>query len=301
MDISSLLKPAEDDETQSVSSPASVSRSESLPSSVTTSVAPLPPQPRSAVPAKRLLSSQDNPVQSPAKKQSKWSPEEDTKIIQLRQDGMKWEDISKHLPGRSAISCRLHYQNYLERRSEWDEDRKNKLARLYERYVEKRRTGIVPREKSNLVSPQSSRPQRQVTDSSFWMKRFRAEMWSRVAEEMAMPWRAVEAMHWQMGEHEMAKRAGVTPFSLSNPANTFDPMTLPPRAQFRHGGPPPRLRREATLNDLSLPGPLPGPQQLPSLAELTAGLPALTTPPYHNTDPFHHMYSNARERKSPFG
>lgn len=49
---------------------------------------------------------------------------------------MKWEDISKQLPGRSAISCRLHYQNYLERRSEWDEDRKNKLARLYERYVE---------------------------------------------------------------------------------------------------------------------------------------------------------------------
>jgi hypothetical protein len=48
---------------------------------------------------------------------------------------MKWEDISKHLPGRSAISCRLHYQNYLERRSEWDEDRKNKLARLYERYA----------------------------------------------------------------------------------------------------------------------------------------------------------------------
>jgi len=48
---------------------------------------------------------------------------------------MKWEDISKRLPGRSAISCRLHYQNYLERRSEWDEERKNKLARLYERYV----------------------------------------------------------------------------------------------------------------------------------------------------------------------
>jgi len=48
---------------------------------------------------------------------------------------MKWEDISKRLPGRSAISCRLHYQNYLERRSEWDEERKNRLARLYERYV----------------------------------------------------------------------------------------------------------------------------------------------------------------------
>jgi hypothetical protein len=71
----------------------------------------------------------------PAKKQSKWSSDEDALIIELRGRGMKWEDISKKLPGRSAISCRLHYQNYLERRSEWDEDRKNKLARLYERCV----------------------------------------------------------------------------------------------------------------------------------------------------------------------
>ena len=71
---------------------------------------------------------------SPAKKQSKWSPEEDALIIELRGSGMKWDDISKRLPGRSPISCRLHYQNYLERRSEWDEERKNKLARLYERY-----------------------------------------------------------------------------------------------------------------------------------------------------------------------
>lgn len=46
---------------------------------------------------------------------------------------MKWEDISKRMPGRSAIACRLHYQNFLERRSEWDEERMNKLARLYER------------------------------------------------------------------------------------------------------------------------------------------------------------------------
>lgn len=73
--------------------------------------------------------------ESPAKKQSKWSPEEDALIIELRGSGMKWDDISKRLPGRSSISCRLHYQNYLERRSEWDEERKNKLARLYERFV----------------------------------------------------------------------------------------------------------------------------------------------------------------------
>ena len=46
---------------------------------------------------------------------------------------MKWDDISKRLPGRSSISCRLHYQNFLERRPEWDEEKKNKLAVLYER------------------------------------------------------------------------------------------------------------------------------------------------------------------------
>ncbi|PHH73322.1 hypothetical protein CDD80_3905 [Ophiocordyceps camponoti-rufipedis] len=113
----------------------------------------------------------------PVKKQSKWSPDEDALIIELRGSGMKWEDVSKRLPGRSAISCRLHYQNYLERRSEWDEERKNKLARLYER--------------------------------------FKSEMWAKVAEELAVPWRAAEAMHWQLGEADMARRAGVVPFSLA--------------------------------------------------------------------------------------
>jgi hypothetical protein len=48
---------------------------------------------------------------------------------------MKWDDIAKRLPGRSSISCRLRYQNYLEKRAVWDEEKKNKLARLYARYV----------------------------------------------------------------------------------------------------------------------------------------------------------------------
>ncbi|KFA50310.1 hypothetical protein S40293_03314 [Stachybotrys chartarum IBT 40293] len=135
----------------------------------------------------------------PAKKQSKWSPEEDALIIELRGSGMKWEDISKRLPGRSAISCRLHYQNYLERRSEWDEDRKNKLARLYER--------------------------------------FKAEMWAKVAEELAVPWRAAEAMHWQLGEADMARRAGVTPFSLA--AVTIESGQRNSPSRTSHGQIPP--------------------------------------------------------------
>ncbi|KAI1175740.1 hypothetical protein F4777DRAFT_302263 [Nemania sp. FL0916] len=132
--------------------------------------------------------------EAPAKKQSKWSADEDALIIDLRGSGMKWEDISKRLPGRSAISCRLHYQNYLERRSEWDEEKKNKLARLYER--------------------------------------FKPEMWAKVAEEMAIPWRAAEAMHWQLGEQDMARRAGVTPFALSS--QTLDTAQGGSRASSRH-------------------------------------------------------------------
>lgn len=40
-------------------------------------------------------------------------------------------------------------------------------------------------------------------------------MWAKVAEEMQVPWRAAEAMHWQLGEQEMARRAGVIPFALN--------------------------------------------------------------------------------------
>ncbi|KAK3055065.1 hypothetical protein LTR09_004225 [Extremus antarcticus] len=122
-----------------------------------------------------------HPAESPAKKkQSKWTPDEDASIIELRGNGMKWEDISKHLPGRSAISCRLRFQNYLERRTEWDDEKKNKLARLYER--------------------------------------FKKDMWEKISKEMQLPWRAAEAMHWQLGEEDMARRANVSVFHLAGQA-----------------------------------------------------------------------------------
>lgn len=69
------------------------------------------------------------------KKQQKWSPEEDSRIIELRGSGMKWAEIANHLPKRTEIGCRLHYQNYLEKRGSWDDERKTKLARVYERCV----------------------------------------------------------------------------------------------------------------------------------------------------------------------
>lgn len=113
-----------------------------------------------------------------------------------------------------------------------------------------------------------------------------------------MPWRAVEAMHWQMGEHEMAKRAGVTPFSLANVGSSAEASMLLPRSQIRHGAPAPRLQHESMPREASLQGQ----QQLPSLAELTAGLPAFSPPPQYPSDPFHHhhLYDHSRGRNTRF-
>ncbi|KAI1781125.1 hypothetical protein F4818DRAFT_29653 [Hypoxylon cercidicola] len=134
--------------------------------------------------------------ESPAKRQSKWSPDEDNMIIGLRASGMKWEDISRRLPGRSAISCRLHYQNYLEKKAEWDEEKKNKLSRLYERFKE--------------------------------------DMWKQVSNEMALPWRTVEKMHWQLGEVEMARRAGANIFNPNFSTSSSEGQHSSSKASPRH-------------------------------------------------------------------
>ncbi|EDN06282.1 predicted protein [Histoplasma mississippiense (nom. inval.)] len=81
---------------------------------------PIAPKPR----APDVQSDSPQARQISDKKRPKWSPEEDVLIIELRQRGMAWGDISKELPGRSALSCRLHYQNYLERRKQADSSRK---------------------------------------------------------------------------------------------------------------------------------------------------------------------------------
>lgn len=42
---------------------------------------------------------------------------------------------------------------------------------------------------------------------------------------MAMPWRAVEARHWEIGQSQMAKLAGVTAFSTTSaPLSEYSPL-----------------------------------------------------------------------------
>ena len=73
-------------------------------------------------------------------------------------------------------------------------------------------------------------------------------MWAPLATELGIPWRAAEAMHWQLGEADMARRAGVTPFSLSSASSAPSgpsgmtsavPPGVPPSSNLPGTGPLP--------------------------------------------------------------
>ena len=111
-----------------------------------------------------------------------------------------------------------------------------------------------------------------------WNGRFKADMWSKIAEELSVPWRAAEAMHWQLGEQDMARRAGVTPFSLSSVT-----LDMPAKGRRASAGTS-RSRREAAARSLPLPpvteSNAPPPSAFPPLAVPPPSLPpAATAPP----------------------
>ncbi|KAH8655680.1 hypothetical protein BX600DRAFT_440176 [Xylariales sp. PMI_506] len=103
---------------------------------------------------------------------------EDAIIIDLRGSGMKWEDISERLPGSTPLAVDFIIKT------------------------------ILKEEPSGMRNAKPSSP-------GFMSGIFKSEMWAKITEELAVPWRAAEAMHWQLGEQDMARRAGVTPFELS--------------------------------------------------------------------------------------
>ena len=71
------------------------------------------------------------------------------------------------------------------------------------------------------------------------MSRLKPEMWGPLAAELSIPWRAAEAMHWQLGEVDMAQRAGVVPFSLSSHQHQQSSSSIsshgPPPTQYQIG------------------------------------------------------------------
>ena len=81
-----------------------------------------PSFPQEDIAITHTISNGDSPIIPPStsKKQyemagKKWSPQEDVLIVKLHNDGMTWDGVAKQLPGRSGMSCRLRYQNYLRK------------------------------------------------------------------------------------------------------------------------------------------------------------------------------------------
>ena len=76
-------------------------------------------------------------------------------------------------------------------------------------------------------------------------------MWEKISKEMQLPWRAAEAMHWQIGEVEMAQRANVPVFHLAGQQATQSlPGSVSERTQSIS---PPSAMSYASTHNHSLP------------------------------------------------
>lgn len=131
-------------------------------------------------------------------------------------------------------------------------------------------------------------------------------MWSKVAEELAVPWRAAEAMHWMMGEADMARRAGVVPFSLTTATVNVEgsqgvarhspqrtPHHMPPPAQGGHPREvvPVTHHREMHTRAHSLSAAQAGPSRRETYAAPTSSTgppPIAPAPPPHQQATIHH-------------
>lgn len=58
--------------------------------------------------------------------------------------------------------------------------------------------------------------------ANFSRHRFKREMWEKIANDLQMPWRAVEARHWELGAEGLAVRAGVPLFSSNSSSTVSD-------------------------------------------------------------------------------
>lgn len=92
----------------------------------------------SATSVKRTASTSPRESRQANKKMTRqWTKWEDNQVLERRQRNppMTWDEIAAEIPNRSAIACRLRFQNYMERKAEWTDAEKEQLARLYDRYV----------------------------------------------------------------------------------------------------------------------------------------------------------------------
>lgn len=158
-----------------------------------------------------------------------WVSDDDEKLIQLRSQGWSWMAISKALPGKTQSCCRLRYREFLNQSSQWTEERKNSLSREYARY-----------ESAAKTSEYSTEP---------LLRRSREQVWSMIGGKSGIPWRAAEAMHWHLGEHEIVQRAIITSRTTPVPEKKGEARTQ----QTAADDPPPGKRPAQDNQRITLP------------------------------------------------
>ncbi|KAG5990282.1 hypothetical protein E4U52_004741 [Claviceps spartinae] len=105
----------------------------------------------------------------PQETKMRWSGGEEDILFAYRDAKMSWEQISSHLPGRTARSCEAHYFQQTRSGPEWPQERKNQLCKLYER--------------------------------------LKPIMWAKMGDVLSIPWESVEDMHWRLGEKKIEELA----------------------------------------------------------------------------------------------
>ncbi|CAG9982966.1 unnamed protein product [Clonostachys byssicola] len=143
---------------------------------------------------------------------ARWTESEEDFIFQSRERGLDWHVISERLPGRSERHCRDYYEYWAGRRAvedkfivklrargaEWDE-----IAEQIPGRSEFSCSEYYKHHQNLQVS------ERAKTQFSVVYNRLKGEMWKQIGDELGVGWRAAEAMHWQLGEHELERRANL--------------------------------------------------------------------------------------------
>lgn len=86
-------------------------------------------------------------------------------------------------------------------------------------------------------------------------------MWSEIAKELEMPWRAVEYKHWELGSHGVAKRTGTNEFVTHTTSSEVPPPAFATQPALGTPYPPPY-----SLPPYAGQYPLTAPPQMPYLS-----------------------------------
>lgn len=67
------------------------------------------------------------------KRPSTWTADEEARLLQLWNEGLTWDVISKKLGDRSALACMFHVKNYYPSEYDHIEAKKDKLSAAYDK------------------------------------------------------------------------------------------------------------------------------------------------------------------------